>query len=292
MSIADKSITLSSNNTIIAENQQKVYDSGYNRGESAGYRTGHSVGYVEGETAGYNRGYKEGEEAALDKGGYTEGFDAGKQAEYDAFWDAYQQNGARGDYQYGGFGGNGWDDNSYKPKYTPKPVHAYNMFQGCYITEITNVDFSTVNSIGGTFAYSSKLKKIGKINPPNLTDCTNAFRLCPKLETIELLKLNENTKINTQTFDSLPELKNVTIEGNINGSITLGQSTKLTKDSITSIINALWSGSSGKTLTLSKTAVDTAWAWEDWDGSMRPGSTDGLWLELRDSKSNWTITLV
>lgn len=230
-------------------------------------------------------------------------YDAGKQAEYDAFWDKYQENGTRTDYQYGGFGGRGWNDESYKPKYTPKPVHAYSMFQGCLITEITNVDWTNTNSIEGCFAYSGKLKYIGAINANNLAYCNNAFRLCSKLETIELLKLNENTKINTQTFDSLPELQNVTIEGNISGSITLGQSTKLTKDSITSIINALWSGASGKTLTLSRTAVDEAFKWYggyrddngEWVTSEYLGTEEGSgneWYPLEATKPNWTITLV
>ena len=73
----------------VAENQQKVYDTGYN--------------------GGYNRGYNE-----------------GKQAEYDAFWGVYQQNRQRTDYnQSFGFG---WDDTIFKPKYDIRPVSALQMF--------------------------------------------------------------------------------------------------------------------------------------------------------------------
>lgn len=234
---------------------------------------------------------------------FDAGVDAGKQAEYDAFWDKYQENGARKDYQYGGFGGRGWDDESYKPKYTLKPVHAYSMFQGCLITEITNVDWTNTNSIEGCFAYSGRLKYIKAINANNLTSCINAFRLCSKLETIELLKLNENTLIDTNTFASLPELQNVTIEGNISRSISIKESTKLTKESITSIINALWDGASGRTLTLSRTAVDKAFKWYggtydengEWVDCEYTGTEDGSaneWYPLVATKPNWTISLV
>ena len=82
MSIAEKLQT-------IAENEQRVYDAGYAKGQAEGGDT----------TAAYD-----------------EGFEAGKKAEYDAFWDAYQQKGNRSNYSYA-FSGSGWTTNNFKPKY-------------------------------------------------------------------------------------------------------------------------------------------------------------------------------
>ena len=42
-------------------------------------------------------------------------FDAGKKAEYDAFWDAYQTNGNRRHYNHAFY--DYWDDITYNPKY-------------------------------------------------------------------------------------------------------------------------------------------------------------------------------
>ena len=49
-------------------------------------------------------------------GSYDEGFEDGKKSEYDAFWDAYQQNGNRTHY-VDAFTQLGWTDVVYQPKY-------------------------------------------------------------------------------------------------------------------------------------------------------------------------------
>ena len=48
--------------------------------------------------------------------GVADGVADGRQAEYDEFWDAFQQNGNRTDYHFG-FAGKGWRDETFKPKY-------------------------------------------------------------------------------------------------------------------------------------------------------------------------------
>ena len=86
MSIAEKLTT-------IAENEQKVFEAGYNEGKQEGYG--------EGQLDGYNDGYDTG---VID----------GRQAEYDAFWDIYQVNGARTDHQ-NAFGNFYWNKDTFKP---------------------------------------------------------------------------------------------------------------------------------------------------------------------------------
>ena len=251
----------------------------------------HAAGVEEGKTAG----------------GYTEGFEAGKQAEYDAFWDVFQRNGERADYQYGGFGGIGWTDETFKPKYTVKPLHCYNMFTGCGMTEIRGVDFSTTKNMENTFAFSQYLELIGEINAPLVTTMTRTFRLCPKLKTIEKLTVSANTKFTT-IFQDSTALKNITFEGEIGQDLDVSPCTKLTKASIENIVNHLSDTASGKTLTLSEAAVNEAFrgygAIPDYptQGEVFWGDVDGKysmdWSELiapkigTEENPKWAISLV
>ena len=52
-------------------------------------------------------------------------YSAGVKAEYDRFWDDYQQNGTRKAYSYA-FAGYGWSERTLKPKYLIKPVDTKN----------------------------------------------------------------------------------------------------------------------------------------------------------------------
>lgn len=64
---------------------------------------------------------------------------------------------------------------------------------------------------------------------------------------------------------------------------------KLSKPSITSIINCLSTTTSGLTVTLSKTAVNNAFETSE---GVADGSTSQEWLNLVATKTNWTISLV
>ena len=103
MSIADKLTT-------IAENQQAVYQAGYNKGEGdagagayqVGYETGHAEGFQEGKTEGFQEGK-------------SEGFADGKQAEYDRFWDAVHAS-IRNYGLANAFSGAAWTKDTFRPK--------------------------------------------------------------------------------------------------------------------------------------------------------------------------------
>lgn len=104
MSIAEKLTT-------IAENEQKVYNAGYEKGKSEG-----------GDT-----------EAA-----YNNGFEDGKQAEYDRFWDNFQDYGKRINYSRCFWavasGINAWTDKTYNPKYPIKTQNGFEMYHYANIT--------------------------------------------------------------------------------------------------------------------------------------------------------------
>lgn len=185
-------------------------------------------------------------------------YDAGQQAEYDRFWDLYQQNGTRYNYQYGAFGGTGWTDATYKPKYPVKPKHPYMMFMGCGMTEIKGVDFSNANDLQNTFAYSTSLVRIGAINAPSATNASNILNGCTKLQTVENLTIGEACYFNANSFNCAA-LENITIGGVIGCNVDFHLCTKLTHDSLMSIINALKNlTGTGTTYTLTLGATNLA----------------------------------
>lgn len=252
----------------------------------------YNSGYDRGGQVGVANGYKRGKED-----GIIEGIAQGKQAEYDKFWDAYQQNGNRTAYTYG-FYGKGFDSTNFYPKYdiTPKSSAAYifyaweqaanrlnlsqrlkdcgvvldtsgatslaNAFSYTYITEIPTIDctgLSTSNHSTLVFAYGyERLRKIEKIISKEGITFTSWFN---------------NTN-----------LEEVTFEGVIGGSgLDFRWSTRLNKASIESIITHLSDNTSGLSVTLSKTAVENAFT---------GGSEGDEWLNLTAPKNNWTIHLI
>ena len=210
---------------IIAENQQKVYEAG----KAAGGDT---------EVA------------------YNEGFDDGKQAEYDRFWDDFQQNGTRADYKYA-FSGTGWTEETLKPKYPivlvdkssttrsalgmfnylawsngkktvdmteickkidmSQALSAQYMFQMAYVENVT-LDLSNVTTIYGMFAGNDGGYK------NNIT-----------------LTVSEKCTVYTNAFSyGSPITHLIFTDGSvIAANISLDRSNNLDDESIQSIINAL-----------------------------------------------------
>lgn len=103
-------------------------------------------------------------------------YEAGKQAQYDEFWDVYQDYGKRTSY-WGGFT-SGWSDDNFKPKY---PIIATENSYMFIYTKITNVnvdlDFTTAATMANTFAYAYGIKYIKKImiKADGSTSMTNPF---------------------------------------------------------------------------------------------------------------------
>ena len=161
-------------------------------------------------------------------GDYDEGVEAGKQAEYDKFWDAYQENGNRYDYAYG-FYNLGWTDDSFMPKYDIK-------------MRLNNY---------AAFCWSKIIDTKRTIDITAATNITNLFAWCAKLKTIRKLVVSETTPFNRGVFQACSALENITIEGLIGVSIAFTDSPLLTTDSVQSIINSLkdLTGATAQTLT-------------------------------------------
>lgn len=226
---------------------------------------------------------------------YNEGYADGQQAEHDRFWDTYQQNGNRTAYQ-GGFAGAGWNKDTFKPKY-PVTINttsgADNMFMYCNrgnttdgtddlldFTEFNSLfDFSGSGRLQQTF-YNARIKNL-YVDGSKATAMNNTFNADNGgyIENLTL-KVTATTTSFGATFSYQYHMKNITFTDDsvIAANIQFNHCTGLTKASITSIINALSSSTSGKTLTLSKTAKEAAFTADEWSA-------------LIATKSNWTISL-
>ena len=187
-------------------------------------------------------------------------FDAGKKAEYDAFWDVYQTNGTTAHYAYK-FAGLGWTDKTFKPKYDfgDMDTAAY-MFAGSGIADLSNLPrMNILWTAQYMFFGNTIISHIGEIEIKEAI-CTlmGMFQNASKLITIDLLKvLPDNAYSNT--FTGCSALENITFDGDIGNSISFSACTKLNHDSLMSIINHLknFSGTTDtRTLSLGTTNLN------------------------------------
>ncbi len=225
-----------------------TFDEDYAEGHSDGFNEGHDEGYTEGLSVGHNNGYTE---------GHTAGYEQGRQDEHAEFMGVYQNYGSRTQYNYA-FAGLGWTDETYRILYPfGKPTHVIGMFYGSQITDVKYpIDLTNLTSSTNNFIASSAIKKITIISSENTSyTASSTFTYCSNLE-----ELTVQGVIGRNGFD-------------------VQMSPKLSKASITSIINALSTTTSGLTVTLSQTAVNNAFTTDEWN-------------TLIATKSNWTISLV
>lgn len=220
----------------------------------------------------------------------------GMQTEYDRFWDAFQENGNRTDYG-GAFYGIGWTPETFKPKYDIVPTTAANLFRGTKnsmqgldlverLEELGIVlDVSKITgTMSSTFQYCG-FSRIGVVDTRGSSKFSYTFaELDGYNRTIEKIILKDD---GSQTYEGMfaysSTVVNVTFEGVIGqNGFNMQWAHKLSKASITSIINALSTTTSGLTVTLSKTAVTSAFG----------STTADEWLNLIATKNNWTISLV
>lgn len=194
--------------------------------------------------------------------GVSEVYEAGKKSEYDAFWDEFQDYGNRTDCQ-NMFYGSGWTNAIYKPKHPLHPTNAYAMYQRTGITDIycggnTIVDFSKCTDLYYTF-YGTHIEHLGVLDFSSGTRMTTCFAGSAWLVSIDKLIISESMTSIVQAFTNTQSLVDVTIEGVIPVSVDI-QKAPLSYDSIVSFISHLSDTATGQTLTLSKAAVNKAFA--------------------------------
>lgn len=228
-------------------------------------------------------------------------YEAGRKSQYDEFWDAFQDNGNRLDYSYA-FYSICWNDSNFKPKYDLKPTLAAYLMGSAQITNLKQIledcgvtlDTSLSTNNIRMFRYAPYITHIPTISAENSVSNQEVFYGCSGLVTIDkfILKQDGTSPFN-DTFYGCRSLVNLTIEGTIGGSgFNLQWSKKLSYSSITSIINALSTTTSGLSITLSLEAVDNAFAEEDEYGNINVGTNTENWHAWISTRPNWTINLV
>ena len=246
-----------------------------------GYEEGYRTGYDDGEENGYINGYADGND---------DGRIEGKQAEYDRFWDAVH-NSIEANSCQNVFAGAAWTKDTFRPKYSILNIaNPYMMFRNSRIEvdlpallEELGIEITFYPGIPMQYTfYGTRFTRLGVLD---FRDCQYLTQCCydnPKLVTIDKVMCNNKTKFDN-VFGYCSALENVTFEGELaNNGLSFQYSTKLSKASIESVINVLSSTTSGLTVTLSKTAVETAFG----------STTAAEWTALVATKSNWTISLV
>jgi hypothetical protein len=267
MSIAEKLQT-------IAENEQRVYDAGYDKG------------YISGEDSGY-----------------THGIEQGKQAEREEFWHDvwYEEDGSLRKNFVNGFSGSSWNEKTFKPIYPPEKIttatgggckgmfYYFNRNTRFNNSPIDMTDFckhfSFENCTDLTSLFQDARAENIDIDLSNCTNATNLFNMGNggSVDNVRI-KITDKCTNFTSAFASASSLKTLifTEDSIIAQTIDLKYS-PLSKESIVNTINTLSTETTTKTLTLKKTEVQNAFG-TDYDSSTE-------WTTLKNSKSNWTITL-
>lgn len=206
-------------------------------------------------------------------GGDTDAaFEAGRKAEYDEFWDAFQRNGE--EYMYYGYmfvNRDLWTQDAIeKIKY--KNLKA-NYFAVVFQNNTSIVDLSA-------FSFESKTKM-------GLSSCFNG---CTNLEKCMKINCEYVYEFYANTFQNCTKMYELLLSGTlIRGGLNTSWS-PLGKDSLVGIINALSDNPvSNPTITLRLSSVNTAF-------ETSVGANDGAesteWTALVATKSNWTINLI
>ena len=166
---------------------------------------------------------------------------------------------------------------------------SYRNNRNTFVEKLKYSDTSNGEVFSDMFYGCSELTTIPQIDTTKGTSFDYMFYGCSKLTTIPQINTS-NGEVFNNMFSSCSALTNLTIAGSINTSgMNFRSATKLSKASITSVVNALSASASGKSITFSKTAIDSAF---ETSSGAADGSTSDEWLNLIATKSNWTISLV
>lgn len=177
---------------------------------------------------------------------------------YDTFWDSFQQQGNRSDYNCGFYDyctPNCWNTDILYPKYDLKG----SSFSSCFrdikgdlnladrFREINvKLDTSEATVITSMFRGCSGFTVIPEIDVTGLDiNATGAnagmyytFSGCSKLHTIEKIIVKRGVSFNN-TFQNCLELANIKFEGEIDCSMSFPSSSKITVETVQSIIDCL-----------------------------------------------------
>ena len=175
---------------------------------------------------------------------------------YDAFWDMFQKNGTRTEYRYA-FAYTDWTEEMFKPKYPFKlagdNTYAFLGVKAVWEDKVFEVD--TAEAVNLMWAFRlTKFKRIGKCDLSSATNIQGIFSLCSNLVSIAQIVAHESL-VWHEAFLYSANLEEVRFSGVIGNSIGFTDCSKLSVDSVQSVIDHLkdLTGQSTQTLTLHAT---------------------------------------
>ena len=262
MSIADKIARAK-------EDYNDVYDHGWSKGNMAGI----SEGFENGRNLGHQEGYDEGYAAGIATGG-----GGGGGGGMDAFFEKMDSLNYLFVSNY----------NADLKDYVLSRDLTGKKCQYVFLDNTTTTDASIIGKpslIHGLFQRCTSLVN-AEVNTEGVVVITDVFNGCTSLKNAGTIDFSSVTYA-SRTFQNCSALEEIRITGEIKIDVDMRWSTKLSKESILSIMWALSETSTGKTITLSKTAVDVAFAYDGFVGS------DTLeWGQRVIDRPNWTVNLV
>lgn len=225
---------------------------------------------------------------------YQRGMTDGAKSEYDRFWDNIQENGKQMNYRYTF---TNWNDRLFYPKYNLNMgTYSEGTFWGNRVLDLVErlkecgvtLDTTSVMDFGSMFA-ATYTKHIPVISTISATRLGNVFQNSNAVTIDKIIFKTDGSQAISNTFiTGCAYLENIIIEGVIGANFNIHESPKLTKESITSIVDALSVTTVNLTLKLSLTAVNNAF---ETSTGLADGSTSQEWLDLVATKPNWTISL-
>lgn len=236
--------------------------------------------------------------------GYAKGkAEGGGDNYYDEFWDLYQSNGNRKDYNRA-FSGVGWTDTTFKPKYDIRPDNAGGLFAYSKITNLKKLledlgielDFSTV--IYGRltqFLMDSAVTDIGVVDASRYEAADYLFYNATKLVNVEKLIITNTGKFNfpKSVFQNAKSLKEIRFEGVIGKSINF-KDCPLSVDSMIDIIEHLKEGTGEGSVPTWNSITFSTVCWNALEASGRKPMDDPeypyTWREYVEYNKKWYPT--
>lgn len=260
------------------------------------FKAGYDKGYQVGGTEAYSNGYAQGKFE-----GVQEGKAQGQLDEYNRYWDGFQLNGSKWDYNRA-FANSCWNAITFKPKY---PIHCasceemflkFNHDATFEPVDLSELDISTERSVNFNYMFwNAKVSHIPVIDMSSAnTSIYNAFTWSQTafespLEIIDEIKIKRGIQFSRECFYKQKNLQTLILSGVLSTSIWLQYCIRLSRESITSVVAAMDTDAIDSFAVFSKEAVDNAF---ETSAGAADGSKSEEWLNLIATKKNWTISVV
>ncbi len=247
-------------------------------------------------------------EAIADKSydeGYDCGYEEGQQDNHNSFWYYFSEGGKRKNYAHA-FAGKYWNKNTFSPTYDISPSNSDEDVSSCMfdnfndgnepidmveLTERCGISISFISAKHLQYALRGDgVSRWGNVDLRNATDVRGIFKGNGgnKLTQIDMIVTQKGTPWQYDSFENQCALKTVHFLGVIGCDLNL-QWCPLDKKSFISVIECLSTSTSGKTLTLNRSAVGKAFETVLDSGN---GIDSSEWNYYVNKKTNWNIEYV